>query len=60
MNTADISAVAHRLFEADGAQAIAKAAQKASSFERTGDKEQAKFWRRVEDVLFEIRGPRQS
>jgi hypothetical protein len=60
MNAADISARAHHLFEAQGAKAIAQAAQKAASFEETGDTEQAKFWRRVEAVLLEIRGPRQS
>ena len=60
MNMADISALAHHLFETQGAKAIAEAAQKATSFEDAGDKEQAKFWRRVEGVLLEIRGPRQS
>ncbi len=60
MSTADISALAHRLFETQGVKAIAEAAQKAVSFERAGDEEQARFWRRVEDVLQEIRGPRQS
>lgn len=60
MNTADVSALARHLFETQGAKAIAQAAQKAASFEDAGDQEQAKFWRRVEAVLFEIRGPRQS
>jgi hypothetical protein len=59
-NTADISAVAHHLFETQGAKAIAEAAQKAVSCESAGDKEQARFWRRVEAVLLEMRGPRQS
>ncbi len=60
MNAADISAVAHHLFETHGANAIAEVAQKAISFENAGDKEQARFWRQVERVLLEIRGPRQS
>ena len=60
MNTAEVSAVAHHLFETQGAKAIAEAAQKAASFQDAGDEEQAKFWRRVEAVLREIRGPRQS
>jgi hypothetical protein len=60
MNTADVSALARHLFDTQGACAIAEAAQKAASFEDAGDKEQAKFWRRVEAVLLEIRGPRQS
>ena len=60
MNTPDISAVARHLFETQGAKAIAEAAQKATSSEKEGDEEQAKFWRRVEAALLEIRGPRQS
>ena len=60
MNTTDVSAFAHHLFEAQGAKAIAQAAQKAASFEDAGNNEEAKFWRRVEAVLLEIRGPRQS
>jgi hypothetical protein len=60
MSAADISALAHRLFETQGSEAIAQAARKALSFERTNDEEQAKFWRQVESVLLEIRGPRQT
>ncbi len=60
MNAGDISALAHHLFEAQGAKAIAEAAQKAVTFEKAGDSEQAAFWRRVESALLEIRGPRQS
>jgi hypothetical protein len=60
MNPADISALAHHLFEAQGAKAIAEAAHKALSFEKARDKEQARFWHQVEAVLREIRGPRQS
>lgn len=60
MDTADISAFAHHLFEAQGAKAIAEAAHKATSFEEAGDQQQARFWRQVEAVLLEIRGPRQS
>jgi hypothetical protein len=60
MNTADISALARHLFETRGAEAIAEAAQKAVSFDQAGDKEQAAVWRRVEAVLLEMRGARQS
>ena len=60
MNTADISAVAHHLFETQGVKAIAAAAQKAVSFEDARDEEQAKMWRRVEAVLREMRGANQS
>ena len=60
MNVADISALARHLFETQGAKAIAEAAQKAASFEDAGDEEQSKIWRRVEAVLWEMRGPHQS
>jgi len=60
MNASDISAVALHLFDVHGAKAIAEAAQKATSFEKAGDKEQARFWQRVEGVLREMSGPRQS
>ena len=60
MNPTDVSALAHHLFETLGPKAIAEAAQKAVSFESAGDKAQATFWRQVEAVLCEIRGPRQG
>ena len=60
MNAADISALARHLFETQGAKAIAEAARKAASFEDAGDEEQAKTWRRVEAVVWEMRGPNQS
>jgi hypothetical protein len=60
MNRTDISALARHLFETQGAKAIAEAAQKAQSFSEAGDKEQAKTWERVEAVLREMRGPRQT
>ena len=60
MNTADISALARHLFETQGAKAIAEAAQKAEFFIRAGDAEQARTWERVEALLREMRGPRQT
>ena len=60
MTTADVSAVARHLYESHGAKAIAEAAHKAASFEKVGDAVQAKFWRRVQDVLQEMRGPKES
>lgn len=62
MNTtaADISALARHLFAEHGAKAIAEAAQKASSFDNAGDEKQSNFWRRVEAVLLELRGPKES
>jgi len=60
MNAADISALARHLFETQGPKAIAEAAQKAASFEQAGDQEQSSNWRRVEAVLWEMRGPHES
>ena len=60
MNTVDVSALARHLFETEGGKAIAEAARKAESFREAGDAEQAKVWERVELVLRELRGPRQS
>ena len=58
MQTVDISALARRLHDERGPKAIAEAAQKAASFE--GNAEQAKMWRRVQAVLEEMRGPRET
>ncbi len=60
MQSTDVSALARHLFETHGAKAIAEAAQKAVAFEKAGDQAQAKTWRRVEDVLREMRGPRET
>lgn len=60
MDAAAISAIARHLYEAQGAKAIAEAARKAASFEDAGDKEQSMTWRRVEAVLWEMRGPHES
>ena len=60
MNAADVSAVARHLFEEQGAKAIAEAAQKAAFFDKAGNEGQAKFWRRVEAAVLEMRGPKES
>ena len=60
MNVTDISALARHLYETQGAQAIAEAAQIAASYRESGDEKQAKIWERVEAVLREMRGPRQT
>ena len=60
MNATDISAIAHHLFETQGAKAIAEAARKAESFRQAGDAQQARVWERVEEALRELRGPRDS
>lgn len=60
MNAANISALAHHLFETQGPKAIAEAARKAASLEAAGDEKQARIWRQAEAVLWEMRGPKQS
>lgn len=60
MNTTDVTNVARHLFQTQGNQAIAAAAREAQSCECSGDTERAKFWMRVETVLREMRGPRQT
>ena len=60
MNVRDISTVARHLFETEGAKAIAEAARKAESCSEAGDQDQAKFWHRVEQVLRDMRGARQT
>jgi len=60
MNAMDISTLARELFAAQGAKAIAEAAQKADSCRQAGDAEQARIWERVEGVLRELRGPHQG
>jgi len=60
MKAMEIHDVARRLFDAHGGAAVAEAAQKATSFEKQNDKEQADIWRRIEAVLKEMRGPHSS
>lgn len=60
MNAVDITALARHAFESQGPKAVTEAAQKVASFEAAGDVEQSKIWRRVEAVLWEMRGPHES
>jgi hypothetical protein len=60
MHTAQIQDVARRLREAHGDRAAAEAAQKAATYERAGDSDQARTWRRIEAALLQMRGPHQS
>jgi hypothetical protein len=60
MQQVELHDYARQLWEAHGPKAIAEAAQKASSFEMRGEKEWAHNWRRIEAILLEMRGPRQS
>jgi hypothetical protein len=60
MQTLEIHEYARQLWEAHGIKSIAEAAHKAKDFEEKGEKERASNWRRIEAVLLEMRGPRQS
>jgi hypothetical protein len=60
MHTNEVQEYARQLLEAHGAKAIAEAAQKAAACEKSGDKEHAQIWRRVEAALMLMRGPRQT
>lgn len=60
MKTTDVANVARYLYQAHGQAAIAEAAREAESSEKSGDTERAEFWTRVESVLREMRGPRQT
>lgn len=60
MQAVEIQEHARKLMAAHGAKAIAEAAQKATEFESTGDKDKAGDWRRIEAALRQMSGPRQS
>jgi hypothetical protein len=60
MNTTDVTNVARYLMQTQGHQAIAEAAREADACKQNGDTEREKFWARVEAVLHEMRGPRQT
>jgi len=60
MEAKQIQIYARQLYEAHGPKAIAAAAQKALSFERHKDTEQARAWRRIESALIEMRGARET
>jgi hypothetical protein len=60
MKKVEIHDYARQLWEAHGPKSIADAAQKATDFEKKGEKERASNWRRIEAVLLQFRGPRQS
>lgn len=49
---------ARRLYEAHGSAAIAGAAHRAVKLKAQGEKAQAEEWRRIEQVLKQMAGPR--
>ena len=60
MREGEIHDYARQLLEAHGAQAVVEAAQKALSFEKQGENEEAQTWRRIESALKLMRGPHQK
>jgi hypothetical protein len=60
MNAIEIQEHARKLKDAHGDKALLEAAKKARELEETGDKEQAKNWRRIEAALIQMRGPHES
>jgi hypothetical protein len=51
---------ARELWKMQGQKAIAEAAHNAAKFEKKSDSEQAAYWRRIEAILMQMRGPHQS
>ncbi len=60
MRETEIQEYARQLLESHGDKAILVAAQRARSFEEKGKNDDAKTWRRVEDALRLMRGPKQG
>lgn len=60
MNQIEIHEYARQLREQCGLQAVLIAAQKAGSFERSGEADQASNWRQIEAALKVTQGPHQS
>jgi hypothetical protein len=58
MDETGIAEYARALLEAHGPSAIAEAAERAVKCERDKDKEGAETWRRVEQALKAMSGPR--
>lgn len=60
MDAVEIQDHARKLMAAHGPKAVAEAAQKANALEASGEKDQAKDWRRIEAALRQMQGPRES
>ncbi|MGO9543943.1 MAG: hypothetical protein ACLPPF_04015 [Rhodomicrobium sp.] len=60
MEGSEVHVYARLLWNARGPKAIAEAAHNAAEFEKKRDANKAHYWRRVEAILMEMRGPRQS
>lgn len=60
MQISEIETVARQLYDQMGARSIAHAAQKAAKATEDGNEDDASNWRRIEEALMNMRGPRQS
>jgi hypothetical protein len=60
MNAVEIHDHARKLYGAQGAKAIADAAEMIRRYEQNGDKRLADDWRRIKLALQELRGPHVS
>jgi hypothetical protein len=60
MQAVEIQAHARKMLEPHGAQAIVEATRKAKSCEEAGDSAGAEDWRRIENALRRMRGPRET
>jgi hypothetical protein len=60
MKETEIHDYARQLLEAHGEMAVVEAAQKARSFEESGQTEEAEVWRGIEAALKLMRGPHAS
>ncbi|MEO8650965.1 MAG: hypothetical protein ABI391_01605 [Hyphomicrobiaceae bacterium] len=60
MQAVEIQGHARKMLEAHGAQAILEASRKAKTCEQAGDDTGASDWRRIENALRLMRGPRQT
>jgi hypothetical protein len=60
MEIANIQTYARQLYDAQGAKAIAEAAQKAAAHEQRGEAREAQTWRQIEAAVILLRGPRES
>ena len=60
MHAMEIQEHARKMLATFGDKAMAEVAQKAARLEHDGDLEHAKEWRRIEQAMQQMRGPRSS
>lgn len=60
MHAMEIQEHARKMMATFGDKAMAEVAQKAARLEQDGELEHAKEWRRIEQAMQQMRGPRSS